>query len=202
MRSISLVRTVSALAVMAGLAGGLGACTTIEGTNAMVDPGTFEREVADQTLEGLGMIPRAEKPPIKTPRAPLALPKDTASLPPPEPDQSSLLPEDSDKVQIDMTGLTDEDIQRLRNAKVVDLRSIAGRPLTDIEARQLTARMQAAHMAVSASTQRPLFLPPDEYFTTVNGQDLVCLAENGDLVPLTDPACPESIRQALQSQAK
>jgi hypothetical protein len=109
----------------------------------------------------------------------------------------ALLPVDSGKVQIDSTGLTEEDIKRLRNARVVDLRTLSGRPLTDVEARQLTARMKAARLK---SGPRPLYLPPEEYFTTVKGQDLVCLAKNGDLVPLTDASCPPEIRKALSGQ--
>jgi hypothetical protein len=191
---------IGATAAMAlSLALGLGACTTVEGTNALVDASTFEREVATETLKGLGVLERENKEVLKTPRAPLALPKDTASLPQPKEKSENQLPEDSDRVQIDASGLTDEDISRLRNARVVDLRSLSGRPLTEVESKQLTACMKAANIAVSTKTSRPLYLPPDEYFTTVGGQDLICLAENGDLVPLTDPACPPEIRAALQS---
>lgn len=179
------------------LAFGLGACTTVEGTNALVDAQTFEREVANETLQGLGMLPRKGKPIIKSARAPLVLPKDTASLPAPKKSNEDLLPEDSDKVQIDATNLTKEDLRRLRNARVVDLRTYAGRPLTEVETRQLTARMTAARLKAKKSS-RPLYLPPDDYFTTIGGQDLICLAANGDLVPLDDPACPPEIRAALQ----
>lgn len=177
---------------------GLGACTTVEGTNALVDAQTFEREVANETLQGLGMLPRKGKPSIKSARAPLVLPKDTASLPSPrKSDTADLLPEDSDKVQIDVTNLTEEDLRRLRNARVVDLRTYAGRPLTEAETKQLTARMTAARLKAKKSS-RPLYLPPDDYFTTISGQDLICLAANGDLVPLDDSACPPEIRAALQ----
>lgn len=179
------------------LAFGLGACTTVEGTNALVDIGTFEREVATETLKGLGVIERENKEVIKTPRAPLVLPKDKSSLPAPTVAKTDLLPEDSDQVQIDATGLTEEDLTRLRNARVVDLRALSGRPLTEVESRQLTARMKAARIAITQSVARPLYLPPDEYFTTVGGLELICLAENGDLVPLTDPRCPPAIREAL-----
>ncbi|UJQ95875.1 hypothetical protein [Mariluticola halotolerans] len=175
----------------------LSACTTVEGTNALVDASTFEREVANQTLQGLGMMPKEKKPMIETPRAPLVLPKDKNALPPPTEETAGLLPEDSDKVQIDASNLTEDELRRLRNARVVDLRSVSGRPLTETESRQLTARMTAARLKAKASS-RPLFLPPDEYFTTVGGQDLVCLAENGDLVTLDDPACPPELRAALQ----
>lgn len=179
------------------LALAVSACTTTEGTNAMTDFGTFEREVMTSTLQGLGMVDRVEKEETNTRRAPLVLPKQTASLPAPAADTTSdLLPADSNNVQIDTAGLSEEDLKRLRNARVVDLRTLSGRPLTDVEARQLTARMTAAQLKAGP---RPLYLPPDEYFTVVGGKDMVCLAKNGDLVPLTDKSCPEEIRKALQS---
>lgn len=183
------------------LALALGACTTVEGTNALTDPATFEREVANETLRGLGVIPQEKKPMIETPRARLVMPKDNSALPPPREEVAEdMLPEDSDKVKIDTSGLTEEDLRRLRNARVVDTRALSGRPLTEEETRKLTARMEAANMAVSTRDNRPLYLPPDEYFTTVGGQDMVCLADNGDLVPLNDPACPPAIRAALSAQ--
>lgn len=186
-----------ALALVLGL--GVSACTTTEGTNAMTDFGTFEREVMTSTLQGLGMVDRQAKEETNTRRAPLVLPKQTASLPAPATDaKTALLPADSTNVQIDTTGLSEEDLKRLRNARVVDLRTLSGRPLTDAEARQLTARMTAAQLK---SGPRPLYLPPDEYFTVVGGQDLVCLAKNGDLVPLSDKSCPPEIRKALQQIA-
>ena len=143
------------------LALGLGACTTVEGTNALVDFGTFEREVATETLKGLGVIERENKETIKVPRSPLVLPKDKSSLPAPTVAKTGLIPEDSDRVQIDTSGLTEEDIIRLRNARVVDLRALSGRPLTEVESRQLTARMKAARIAISQNVKRPLYLPPD-----------------------------------------
>ena len=186
------------LALLVGL--GLSACTTTEGTNAMTDFGTFEREVMTSTLQGFGMIDREEKEETNQRRAPLVMPK-TASLPAPAPTERStvaMLPEDSDNVQIDTSNLSEQDLKRLRNARVVDLRTLSGRPLTDSEAKQLTARMTAAQLK---SGPRPLYLPPDEYFTTVRGQDMVCLAPNGDLVPLNDKACPDEIRRALKRAA-
>lgn len=181
------------LALVAGFA--LSACTTTEGTNAMGDFGTFEREVMTETLVGLGGIPRVEKEEPKTPRAPLVLPRDTKSLPAPTTQTASAqLPEDSDKVQIDATGLSEADLSRLRNAKVVDLRTLSGRPLTDQEAQILTARMTAAQLKPGA---RPLYLPPDEYFTTVAGTELVCATKSGELVPLDSKDCPEEIRKAM-----
>lgn len=180
------------------LAVGLGACTTVEGTNAFTSFDTFEREVATETLKGLGMMERETKETIKTARAPLALPKDPTAMPQPTKENPHLIPQDSDKVRIDVSGLTDEDMSRLRRARVVDLRSLSGRPLTDAEAAKLTARMRAANVSITENSSRPLYLPPEEYFTTVNDQEFICLAENGDLVSLNDPACPAEIRSALQ----
>ena len=174
----------------------ISACTTVEGTNAFVDAETFEREVMSETLRGLGVIDRENKPEIETPRARLVMPNQTGSLPAPTEGNLSALPEDSDTVQIDMTNISEEDLRRLRNARVIDLRSLSGRPLTEAETRQLTARMAGERL--SHNGRRPLYLPPDRYFTTVNNVDLICLAPNGDLVPLDDPACPPEIRAALQ----
>lgn len=182
---------------------GLSACTTTEGTNALTDIGTFEREVATETLKGMGMMDREEKDENIVPRGPLVIPKTASALPAPADPKADktaeLLPKDSNTVQIDTTNLSEADLTRLRNARVVDLRTTAGRPLTEAEARQLTARMTAAKMA---SGPRPLYLPPDEYFTTVGGKDTVCLAANGELVPLSDKACPPEVRKALQAQVQ
>lgn len=183
------------------VAAGLAACTTTEGTNALSDIGTFEREVMTETMKGMGVMDREEKDENIQPRGPLVLPKD-ASLPPPADAKAdtvaALLPEDSANARIDARNLTEDDIKRLRNARVVDLRTLNGRPLTDAEAKQLTARFKAAQLKGGA---RPLYLPPEEYFTTVKGQDLVCLAPNGELVPLSDKSCPPEIRKALAAQA-
>ncbi len=178
---------------------GLGGCVTVEGTNALVNIETFEREVATETLKGVGVLEREKKEVLKTPRAPLALPKDNSMLPPPTVANTALLPEDSDSVQIDASGLTEEDIKRLRNARVVDLRTLSGRPLTEAESRKLIARMQAARVEISQNVARPLYLPADEYFTVMGDVNLICLAENGDLVSLNDPRCPPEIRAALQN---
>lgn len=196
-RSVALLGAV----LVTGL--GLSACTTVEGVNALSDPATFEREVGITTLQGLGIIDKpAAKAPIKTPRAPLVLPKDTQDLPPPQKnDESALLPVDSDKVVLDPTGLTQTDIERLNKALVIDLRNSAGRPLTDAEVNRLKARI-ASDRIIKGTDRRPLYVPPDKYFTTVNGKDLLCLAANGDLVPLDDPACPPEIRAALKGQQK
>lgn len=196
--SIFVPKQIGVASIALLLAIGLGACTTVEGTNAFVNFDTFEREVATETLKGLGMLERENKETIKTARAPLVLPKDPRAIPQPTQENVHLIPEDSDKVRIDASGLTQDDLSRLRRARIVDLRSISGRPLTDEESIKLTARMRAANIDYSRNTSRPLYLPPDEYFTTVNDQELICLAENGDLVPLDDPACPAEIRDALQ----
>ena len=183
------------------LSAGLAACTTTEGTNALSDIGTFEREVAVETMKGMGMMEREEKDENIQPRGPLVLPKD-GRLPPPVDKTTDTaeaqLPVDTNHAQIDARNLTEDDIKRLRNARVVDLRTLDGRPLTDEESRQLTARFKAAKLSPGA---RPLYLPPEEYFTTVKGQDMVCLAANGELVPLSDKSCPPEIRRALAAQA-
>lgn len=179
---------------------GLSACTTTEGTNALSDVGTFEREVLTETMKGMGMMEREEKPENAERRGPLVLPKSAASLPAPQDKTKAaeLLPEDSNNVQIDTSNISEADLKRLRNARVVDLRTLNGRPLTDVEAKQLTARMTAAKLK---GGPRPLYLPPEEYYTTVKGQDLVCLAANGELVPLTDQSCPPEVRKALAAKA-
>src|SRR5690606_39045263 len=72
----------AALGLLAALS--LSACTTVEGTNAMTDFGTFEREVMNTTARGIGLIPGdAPKEDLTQARAPLVLPKDQASLPAP-----------------------------------------------------------------------------------------------------------------------
>lgn len=179
----------------------LGACTTVEGTNALTDVGTFEREVMSSTARGIGLIPgEAPKADLTQARAPLVLPQSGQALPAPSTSAVAQLPANSDTVRIDTTNLSEADIQRLRNAKVVDLRSVSGRPLTEAEARQLTARMQAANMQVSVNTDRPLYLPPEEYFTRVGDAQLVCSTPSGELVSINDPKCPEAVRKALQAQ--
>lgn len=105
----------------------------------------------------------------------------------------------SGNAQIDTRGLSQEDLSRLRNARVIDLHTLDGRPLTDEEAKKLTAKFKSAQLK---GGPRPLYLPPEQYFTTVKGKDTVCLAANGELVPLDDKACPPEIRKALAKQAK
>jgi hypothetical protein len=184
------------------LALGLAACTTVEGTNALTDVGTFEREVMSSTARGVGLIPgEAPKEDLTTARAPLVLPASGQALPAPATATAvAQLPADSDTVQIDTTNLTEADIQRLRNAKVVDLRTLSGRPLTEQEARSLTARMQAANMSVSTNSDRPLYLPPDEYFARVGDAELVCSTPGGEIVAINDARCPESVRKAIRAQ--
>lgn len=182
------------------LALALGACTTVEGTNALTDMGTFEREVMSSTARGVGLIPgEAPKADLTSARAPLVLPASGQALPAPiQQTAAAQLPANSDTVRIDTTNLTAADIQRLRNAKVVDLRSTAGRPLTEQETRTLVARMQRANMDVTTiSGQRPLYMPPDEYFTRVGDAELVCSTPGGEIVPINDARCPESVRKAI-----
>lgn len=189
---------VAALGLLATLA--LAACTTVEGTNALTDFGTFEREVMNTTARGVGLIPGEEpKEDLTVARAPLVLPKSDADLPAPTTQVASTqLPANSDTVKIDTTNLTEADMRLLRDARVVDMRTLGGRPLTEAEAKQLTARMQQANMAVTANNDRPLYLPPAEYFTRVGDAQLVCRASNGELVALSDQRCPEDVRKALR----
>ena len=180
----------------------LGACTTVEGTNALTDFGTFEREVMMTTARGVGLVPgETPKEDITTARAPLVLPASGQSLPAPVSQTAvAQLPTDSDSVQIDTTNLTEADLMRLRNAKVVDLRSVSGRPLTEQETRTLVARMRAANADVTTvNGKRPLYLPPEEYFMRVGDAELVCSTPNGELVSINDPKCPEEVRKAIRA---
>lgn len=190
----------AALALVATLA--LAACTTVEGTNALTDFGTFEREVLNDTARGVGLIPgQAPKQDLTAARAPLVLPRSTTggALPAPTTQvASSQLPVNSNTVQIDTTNLSAADIETMRKARVVDMRTLGGRPLTEAEARQLTAQMQAANMPVTANNQRPLYLPPAEYFTQVGDAQLVCRAASGELVSIRDNRCPADVRRALE----
>lgn len=184
------------LLLMAGLAG----CTTAEGTNAMTDFGTFEREVMTSTARGVGLIPGdAPKADLTQARAPLVLPRDASQLPAPTVAAANQLPVDSNAVQIDASGMSQADLARLRNARVVDMQTIAGRPLTEAEAKQLTARMKAANVGVTGTAKRPLYMPPADYFTRVGNADLVCRAPNGAIVALNDAACPDDVRKAIKA---
>ncbi|WP_375449808.1 hypothetical protein [uncultured Devosia sp.] len=183
------------------LAAALGACTTAEGTNALTDVGTFEREVMISTARGVGLVPgEAPKQDLTQARAPLVLPRAGNQLPAPTVALTDQLPVDSNTVQIDTAGMSEADLTRLRNARVVDLNSLSGRPMTEAEAKALTTRMAAANIAVSGSAKRPLYLPPEEYFTRVGDADLVCRTANGAIVPLSDPSCPDEVRRALRRQ--
>lgn len=187
--------TVAALALL--LLPAISACTTSEGTNALQDPGTFEREVMDTTLQGLDIIPQDTKTPDATRRAPLVMPKQVAQLPPPTKDNTSALPADDSNPQINTKGLSDADIQRLRSARVLDLTSINGRALTDTEQRELAARMQLANAGSTQGAGRSLILPPTSYFSSYKGKDYVCKAADGTLVALNDSRCPVQIRNAI-----
>lgn len=184
---------IAAFVALAGLAG----CTTTEGTNAMGDIGTFEREVMSETLRGVGMLPREEKDENVNPRGPLVLPKSTNALPPPQEETKvAALPVDSDKATINTAGLSDEDLSRLRKVKVIEPYASSGRPLTQAELSKMIGKFKSARL----DPERPLYLPPIEYFTTsVKGEDLVCLAKNGELVPLNDKNCPPEVRNALKN---
>lgn len=188
-------RRPAALAAILLVSLGLSACTTAEGTNAFTDFGTFEREVMTSTAQGVGLVPKEVKPDPTNTRGPLVLPKDTRTLPPPSDDTlTAMLPTDSNTVKVNTAGLTQEDLNHLRNARIVDINTPDGRPLSDAEIRKLTSRMKAARLG----GKRSIFTPPAEYFeVSGNREDLVCLAPNGELVPVNDPTCPLEIRKAL-----
>ena len=175
---------------------GLSACTTTEGTNAFASPQTFETEVMDKTAQGLGLIPTPVKPDPTNLRGPLVLPKDTKDLPPPQTAdaETAALPVDDTKPKIDTTGLSAADIEHAKHARVVDINTPDGRPLTAAELKKMTARMKG----FTLNSKRSIFTPPEQYFSLTAGQqDLVCLAKNGDLVSVNDPSCPIEIRNAL-----
>ncbi|WEK03137.1 MAG: hypothetical protein P0Y65_13095 [Candidatus Devosia phytovorans] len=191
----------ASVALVGFMALALAACTTVEGGNALTDIGTFEREVMTSTARGVGLVPgEAPKEDLTQARAPLVLPSSGQALPAPTTQAAAAqLPVNSDTVRIDTANLSEADLQRLRNAKVVDLNSVAGRPLTEEEARTLTARMQKNNLDVSvANSDRPLYLPPAEYFTRVGDAELVCSIGNGEVVSLSDARCPEEVRKAIQ----
>lgn len=187
-------RSASVAAILL-VAVGLSACTTTEGTNAFTDIGTFEREVMTTTAQGLGLVPKEEKPDPTNPRGPLVLPKAGQPLPAPtENTNVAMLPEDSSSVKIDTTGMTEADLARAKRTKVVTLSTPDGRPLTPSELQALTARIKEYRV----SKQRSIYTPPEEYFSASSTQeDLVCLAADGSLVSVNDPACPPEIRKVL-----
>jgi hypothetical protein len=192
----SIGRRSAALAAMLLVSMGLSACTTTEGTNAFSDFGTFEREVMTSTAQGVGLVPKEVKPDPTNPRGPLVLPKSTAVLPPPEKTDPAvaMLPADSDKADINTSGLSAADIERAKHARVVDLNTPDGRPLTAAELKQLTGKMKN----YSFAKNRSIFVPPEQYFeVTANHENLVCLAADGTLVAVNDPNCPIAIRNSL-----
>ena len=83
-------RRLASVAALLLVAGGLSACTTTEGTNAFTDFATFEREVMTSTAQGVGLVPKAEKPDPTNPRGPLVLPKKGTALPAPTEPYESL----------------------------------------------------------------------------------------------------------------
>lgn len=188
-------RRSAALAALLIVSAGLSGCTTTEGTNAFTDFGTFEREVMTSTAQGVGLVPKTVKPDPTNPRGPLVMPKNTATLPQPETDtETALLPDDNAQPKVDTNGLTGADIERVRHVRVVDVNTPDGRPLTQAELQKLTSKMKGFYL----SSKKSIFTPPEQYFSVSGGQpDLVCLAKNGDLVPVSDPACPPEIRRAL-----
>lgn len=201
--ALSAATRAGLLAIGLLLSGALAACTTVEGTNALSDPGTFEREVMTSTAQGLGLVGKStpKEEPTQA-RAPLALPRDVNQLPAPTTSMVAELPANSDTVKIDTSNLSEADMTRLRNARVVDLHSLAGRPLTADETRMLTARMRAANIDVGVSTaKRPIYLPPEDYFTIVGGHSAVCKAKDGSLVPFNSSKCPVEIKDALRGSA-
>lgn len=194
-RGKSLLR-LTFLAAIAATA--LTACTTVEGTNAMVDPLTFEREVMRTTLQGVGVVPTEEKPMVSGERSPLVIPGSGATPPPPS-QSAAVIPADSSAVTIDTAGLTTADLDALRGGRVMSSGATSGRPLTEAEARQLAARM-AAYRNAQGSGERSIYLPPESYFQTVGGQQTICQAANGSLVAVTDLNCPPDVRARLTGQ--
>ena len=173
----------------------LSACTTVEGTTAMVDPLTFEREVMRTTLQGVGIVPQEEKPMVSGERSPLVLPA-SGSTPPPPSQSAAVIPQDSDSVVLDTSNLTTADLEALRSGRVVSSSAMSGRPLTEAEARQLAARM-AAYRNAQGMNERNIYLPPQDYFQSVNGQSLMCQTADGALVTIGDSRCPADVRASL-----
>lgn len=199
-KSRSVVRRPSLRLALAGIAAALSlaVCTTIEGTNALTDPLTFEREVLRTTLSGVGVIDQETKEPTAIERSPLVLPAAGATPPPPSQSVASI-PEDSNRVTIDPSGLTAADLEMLQRGRVIGSGSVSGRALTDAETRQLAARI-AAYRRSQGLEERSIYLPPEQYFSQVGNESLICLAANGDLVSVTDPQCPPDVRAALANR--
>jgi hypothetical protein len=189
-------RRSAALGLMLLISAGLSACTTTEGTNAFVDGNTFEREVIDPAVAGVGLIPEPDaKPDPTNARGPLVMPKDTSVLPAPQKDTvTAMLPADNTSPKINPAGLSQDEISRLKRVRVVDVNTPDGRPLTAAELQQLVGKMKG----FTLNSKRSIFTPPEQYFTLASGQqDLVCLSKTGSLVSVNDPSCPVSIRNAL-----
>jgi hypothetical protein len=157
---------------------GLAACTTTEGTNAFSDIGTFEREVMSETLRGMACCSSASRrmrTSIRAARSCCPNPTpifrrrhektDTA-----EARCRSIRQQGADRRD---RNLSEADIAPAQGARGRPLRIVDGRPLTE-EARQDHPQDEGGKASPGA---RPLYLPPEEYFTTVKGQDIVCLAK-------------------------
>lgn len=192
--TFAIKRVISGL-IIASFGLMLTACTTVEGTNALVDGGTFEREVLRTTLQGVGFIEQESKGLVSVERGPLVIP--TSGAVPPAPQKlTASIPQDSNQVVLDANGLSTRDLDILRSGKVVDSSNAVGRPLTEAEARQLTARMQAYNRGQKAG-DRNIFFPPESYFARVGTQDTICKAADGSLVAVNDPKCPADVRAAI-----
>jgi hypothetical protein len=184
------------LAAMLLISAGLSACTTTEGTNAFTSAQTFEDEVLNPAAAGIGLIPPPDaKPDPTNPRGPLVMPKANTVVPPPEKDTvTAQLPVDNGAPKVDTNGLSQDEVERLKHVRVVDINTPDGRPLTAAELQQMTARMKGFKL----SSKRSIFTPPEQYFTLSGGeQDFVCLSKTGTLVSVNDPTCPAEIRTAL-----
>jgi hypothetical protein len=155
-----------------------------------------ERPIETSAMAAKAAIRAPVKPDPTDLRAPLVLPKDTRDLPPPQTANADVaaLPVDNTKPNIDTAGMSQADIERARHARVVDINTPDGRPLTAAELKTLTAKMKS----FTLSSKRSIFTPPEQYFSLDNNQqDLVCLSKTGDLVSVNDPSCPVEIRNAL-----
>jgi len=190
------VRRGAVLAAIVLIAAGLSACTTTEGTNAFTSAQTFEDEVLNPAADGIGLIPPPPaKPDPTNPRGPLVMPKANTVVPPPTKDTvTAQLPVDNGAPSVNTSGLSADDIARLKHVRVVDVNTPDGRPLTAAELKQMTAKMKG----FTYNSKRSIFTPPEQYFTLDGGQqDFVCLSKTGNLVPVNDPTCPVEVRNAL-----
>ena len=147
---------------------GLSACTTTEGTNALSDIGTFEREVLTETMKGMGVHGARGEGGAPSAAARWFCPRPARCLRRTEASRRRAAAQDfdqrSDRHLQPLGGRPAAPAQRPGRRPAHPL----GPPLTDVEAKQLTARMTAAKLN---GGPRPLYLPPEEYFTTVKGQD-------------------------------